>query len=168
MLLLSVFRTMQALAVLGLLEALVFFASGYDLSFILRPAAQLLWAAVAPQLAVLAVWNLADWTRRAHDGYVERQYQRDADAVERYMEAERASAAFMAQAEPGLLALRRAMLAGTYSVNGRRYPGALVNGRQEVIAGQVSVGCAVCGVKLDIDRCRPNVAYVCAACSKGL
>lgn len=118
MLLLSVFRTMQALAVLGLLEALVFFASGYDLSFILRPVAQLLWAAVVPQLAVLAAWNVADWARYAHDGYVERQYQRDALAIERYMEAERASAAFTARVSPGLKAMQRAMLAGTYSVNG--------------------------------------------------
>jgi hypothetical protein len=84
-------------------------------------------------------------------------------------EREEASAR-LAAAGQAMEALRVAMLAGTYSVNGQRYVSPHpVRARQPhlpVAGGRVVKSeCDECGVPLDVAWCTPGTPYLCGRCS---
>lgn len=165
MMLVSILRTLQCAVALAVLDVACAVLLGIDLSSFAEPVMRVLLGALVAQGAVLTAWNGAAGLSGMRDDREERHYQRAVRQLERCRKEAEAEAAFAARMEPGIRAMQRAMLAGTYSVNGKRYAGPPP---QQAANRPVMVGCAVCGVKLDVVTVRPDVAYVCYACSKGL
>jgi hypothetical protein len=161
MMLVSVLRTLQCAVALAVLDVACAVFLGIDLSPFAEPVMRVLLGALIVQGAVLLAWNAAAGLSALREEHEERQYRRITALLEEHMREEKAAQEFTAQVEPGTMAMRRAVLAGTYSVNGKRYAGPPP---QKTVAGPVSVGCAVCGVKLNIRSYQPGMAYACAAC----
>jgi hypothetical protein len=165
MMLVSVLRTLQCAVALAVLDVACAVFLGIDLSSFAEPVMRVLLGSLVAQGAVLTAWNAAAGLSGMRDDREERHYQATARQLEQYRQEAESAEAFAARMEPGIRAVQRAMAAGTYSVNGKRYAGPPP---QQGAAGYVSVGCAVCGMKITVSVYQPGRAYACAACWKGL
>lgn len=170
MLLTAVSRTLQLAVALAVLDVVSGAFLGIDLSFVMTPVMRALWAVLVTQGTVFLAWNAVSGAAAVRGDAVERQYQKDTAQLERHMRAERTG--------PAYAAMRRAAMAGTYSVNGVRQesaqlsgPGSLTSaGGRMPRAGLAAPGriskseCDGCGALLDVAWCAHSTPYLCRPC----
>jgi hypothetical protein len=170
MLLTAVTRTLQLAVALAALDVVAGAFLGIDLSSVVVPVMRALWAVLVTQGTVFLAWNAVSGAAAVRGDAVERRYQEDTAQLERHMRAERV--------HPAYVAMRRAAMAGTYSVNGVRQESAHLSGPGSLSSaggrtlpaglaapGRISKsGCDWCGVPLDVAWCVTWTPYLCPPC----
>lgn len=178
MLLVSVTRTLQLAVALAVLDVVAGALLGIDLSPVVAPAIQALWAALIAQGTVFLAWNAVSGATAVYRDAVDRECRKVTAQPERPRGQEEASQASAARVHPAYAAMRRAAMAGTLSVNGVRCdaahlsgPGSLSGAGGRVpraglgTSGRISKSeCDGCGAPLDVAWCAPGVLYLCPGC----